>query len=101
MVRCLREKRCDDLQQYEFMLAYLASRCEYAYSAMGKSGYLYESVKDVLKWHSMRPRHYAFLLMRIGDWMALDEEQYRKEIVKQAKMSDEEIALKLKSMFGA
>lgn len=100
-MRCLREKKCDELQPCERVLAYLASRCEYAYGAMGKSGYLYESVKDVLKWHNMRPRHYAFLLMRIGDWMALDDERYRKEIVKQAKMSDEDIALKLKSMFGA
>lgn len=101
MVRCLRESKCEELQSYERILAHLASKCEYAYGAMGRSGYLYESVKDVCRWHSMRPRHYAFLLMRIGDWMALDDEQYRKEIVKQAKMSDEEIALKLKSMFGA
>ena len=100
-MRCLRERKCKGLQKFEQTLAYLASRCEYVYSAMGRSGYLYESVKDVLKWHNMHPKYYTFLLMRIGDWMALDEERYRKEIVKQTKMSDEEIALKLKSMFGA
>ena len=67
---------------------------------MGRAGFLYQSVKDRLKWFGLRPKRYVYILMRIGDWMGLDDETYRKEIVRQTKMSDEEIASKLKIAFG-
>ena len=99
-MRCLRESKCAQLKSFERHLAIVASRCEFAYGAMGRTGFLYDSVKDRLKWAKLRPKHYIYTLMRVGDWMGLDEETYRKEIVRQAKMSDEEIAHKLKAAFG-
>jgi hypothetical protein len=78
----------------------VASRCEFAYGAMGRVGFLYESVKDNLKWMKLRPKQFANLVMRVGDWIALDDETYNKEKVRVMKMDAAEMAAILKATFG-
>ena len=87
------------MSDFEAVLARVASGCEYAYG-MSRVGYLYESVKDNLRWTGLRPKMFARLIMRIGDWMALDDEQYNKEKVRLMSMDSDEIAELLKARFG-
>lgn len=67
---------------------------------MGKVGYLYESVKDELRWHNMSVKAHKWIVMRIGEVMALDDDQYKKEKTKAMKMSNDAIANALISAFG-
>jgi len=67
---------------------------------MGRVGFLYESVKDQLKWNSLSQKCYTKLLCGVGKIMALSDEDYKKEKVKATKMSNSSIAETLKSAFG-
>ncbi len=99
-MRCLREKKCENLQDFEWILLKVANRCEFAYGGMGRVGFLYESVKDNLKWMKLRPKLFTRFVMRIGDWMALDDETYNKEKVRVMRMDAAEMAATLKAAFG-
>jgi hypothetical protein len=79
---------------FEKVLAYVASQCEYNYGAMGRAGYLYESVKDQLKWAGMTVKNHIRTVMRIGDLMSMNDEDYKdasKENLPAAGMSGKEL----------
>jgi len=67
---------------------------------MGKVGYLYESVKDQLRWNNLSVKQYVRVISQIGNIMALSEENYKKEKVKAMKMKSEDIVDAVKSVFG-
>ena len=67
---------------------------------MGATGYLYESIKDNLKWAGIRKKFYVGIISKIGALFVLDDEAYNKERVKHTNMDTEEIANTLKAVFG-
>ncbi len=67
---------------------------------MGRVGYLYESVKDNIRWTKLSVKRYVKIISNIGQIMALSDENYNKEKVKAMKMSSSSIAEALKSAFG-
>ena len=86
-----------ELQSFERYLLMIATKCEYAYGAMGRVGFLYESMKDQLRWNKLSVKHYVTLLSRVGGFMALDDEQFKKEKRKRVKV---EAANSLMAAFG-
>jgi len=67
---------------------------------MGRVGYIYESVKDQLRWHKLSVKQYVRLVSNIGQIMALSDDDFRKEKVKAMKMNKSEIANALITAFG-
>jgi len=67
---------------------------------MGKVGYLYESVKDQLRWHGLSVKNYEGIISTIGQIMALSDEDYNKERVRALKMNKSEMAEALIAAFG-
>ncbi len=67
---------------------------------MGRVGYLYDSVKDQIRWHKLSVKHYTKLISNIGQVMALRDEDYEKERVKQMKVSNIDTQNSLLSLFG-
>jgi len=67
---------------------------------MGRVGYLYESVKDQLRWNNLSVKDYVGVISRIGQVMAYSEEDYKKERVKAMKMKPSDISDSLKAVFG-
>lgn len=88
------------MQEFEKILATISAGCEYAYGGMGKVGFLYESMKDRLKWSHLSVKYYIRLISQIGQILSMDEETYKKEKVKATRMSNESLAEALKSAFG-
>ena len=78
----------------------ISSKCEYNYGAMGRVGYLYESIKDQIRWHKLSVKKYVNLISSIGQIMALSEDDYKKEKAKIKKMRNSEMVDALKTMFG-
>jgi len=99
IAKCLREKKCKNLKQFEIALANIASKCSINYGAMGAIGFLYESVKDEIRWAGIRPKFYTKIVMRIGELVTMDEKEYKKRVVKDGEMTDDEIANILKTAF--
>lgn len=96
----MRERKCKELQYWEIVLANVASRCEFAIGLNGASGFLYENVKDRLKWSGLRSKHFIWLVMRVGEWLTLNEEEYQKRKVRAMRMSADDMAKALKAAFG-
>ena len=67
---------------------------------MGRVGYLYDSVKDRLKWDHLSVKDYISLLMDIGQVMSLSDKDYDKQRVKQIKMPADSIAKALIAAYG-
>lgn len=67
---------------------------------MGATGYLYESIKDNLKWAGIRKRFYVGIISKIGALFVLDDETYNKERLKYMNMDTNEITNTLKAVFG-
>ena len=67
---------------------------------MGRIGYLYESVKDQLRWHSLSVKRYEGLIFSIGDIMALNDEDYKKAKAKYMKMKNSEMIDALLAAWG-
>ena len=88
------------VSQYELILANVASKCSTQYGAMGAVGFIYESVKDELLWANISRKRYTSLLMKVGTLYCLDEKEYNKLRVREFKMSSDEIATRLKAIFG-
>ena len=86
--------------KYELILANVASKCSIAYGAMGAIGFIYESVKDELYWAGLSRKRYTSLLMKVGSLYCLDEKEYNKLRVREFRMSGDEIATRLKAIFG-
>lgn len=82
------------------MIASVAAGCEYNYGAMGRVGFLYESMKDRLKWSKLSVKHYIRMLSQIGQILCLGDEDYKKEKAKATKQSSSAIENALKSAFG-
>lgn len=81
-------------------MAKVASKCEYEYGPNGAAGYRYDSVKDNLTWNKLQKKRYTHLLMRVGDFMAMDEYSFKKASVENNKMKQSEIATALIKAFG-
>jgi len=96
----LREKRCKELEYWEIVLVNVASKCEFTIGLNGASGFLYKSVKDRLKWSGLRSKYFAWLIMRIGEWLVLSDEEYQKRKVRTMRMSTDEMIKTLKAAFG-
>jgi len=62
------------------MLAGVASQCEPAFGAMGRTGFLYDSAKDQLRWHDLSAKNHVRTIMRIGEVMALSDEDYESSL---------------------
>ena len=99
IAKCLREKKCKNLKQFEIALANIASKCTINYGAMGAVGYLYDSVKDEIKWANLRTKFYTKMLIKIGELLVLDNKEFSKRVVENSEMTDSEIANILKSAF--
>ena len=82
------------------VLANVASRCEYAYGGMGRVGFLYESMKDNLKWNDLDVKYYVHMLSSIGRVLSLSEDEYKKQKAKNIKASSDEIINTFSSIFG-
>jgi len=82
-------------------LANVASKCRIEYSAMGATGYLYESVKDELKWAGLRRKCYVAIISKIGSLIVLEDEEYNKKKVQETKMEADEMANALIQVFGS
>jgi len=67
---------------------------------MGRVGYLYDSIKDQLRWNHLCVKQYVGLISTIGQIMALSDEDYSKEKVKAMKMSSSSLAEALITAFG-
>jgi len=67
---------------------------------MGRTGFLYESVKDQLRWHKLSIKNYVGVISRIGQIMSYGEYDYKKEKVKAMRMQPNDIADALKVAFG-
>ncbi len=88
------------MQIFEKVLANIAAGCEYSYGAMGRVGFLYDSMKDRLKWSKLSVKRYVKIVSQIGQILSLSDEDYKKEKVKAMQMSANAIAEALKAAFG-
>ena len=53
--------------------------CQPDYSGMsGVVGYLYQSAKDSIKWHNLKPKDFINLIMSIGRLVYLSDEDFNK-----------------------
>ena len=74
--------------------------CEFNYGAMGRVGYLYESIKDRLKWNNLSVKRYIRLISQIGQIMSMSDDDYQKHRVEHTQMSDEAISNVFLKAFG-
>jgi hypothetical protein len=88
------------LQHFERVLANIASNCEFAYGAVGRVGYLYESIKDQIRWSNLSVKHYVRLISTIGRIMSLSEKDYESAKTKALQMSSNSIEDVLIKAFG-
>ena len=65
---------------------------------MGRVGFLYESVKDQLRWSKLSVKKYTKLISDVGKILSLSDEEYSKSKAKALKMSNEDLT---SSIFGA
>ncbi|PHR57288.1 MAG: hypothetical protein COA44_06200 [Arcobacter sp.] len=78
----------------------IAASCEFSYGPSGAVGYLYESVKDQMKWHKLSVKKYIKVVMGIGRIMVLSKEDYMKQKVENIKTPEVDMAGALKAAFG-
>jgi hypothetical protein len=78
----------------------VASKCAINYGAMGAVGFLYESVKDELKWAGFSQKHYTNFLIRLGQIFVMEDKEFNKQKVKYLEMNTNEIKATLIAAFG-
>ena len=88
------------MQYFEKILATVSRGCEYNYGVNGATGFLYDSMKDRLRWTKLSVKHYIALISQIGQILSMSKEDYSKAKVKATKMSGTEIAKALIAAFG-
>lgn len=66
------------MSEFEHILALACSKCEYAYGAMGRVGFSYDSAKDQLRWANLSAKRWVSLVMEVGRYMALGEKDWLK-----------------------
>ena len=49
--------------------------------------FLYQSAKDVLKWHNLSAKEYIKTVMRIGDYVGMDDKSFEKVLNSEEFMS--------------
>jgi len=67
---------------------------------MGRVGFLYESMKDEIKWKGLSPKHYIKIVSKIGYILSMEEKEYQKEKVSKEQMSDSAISEVFLKAFG-
>ena len=67
---------------------------------MGRVGFLYESMKDQLRWSKLSVKKYINIISHIGQILALSDKDYKKAKVKAVKMDTNAIADALLSAYG-
>lgn len=82
------------------MLTNIAARCEFSYGAMGRVGFLYESMKDQLKWSGLKVKSFIGIVSQVGQVLSMRDEDYQKHRVEHTQMSDEAIAQVFLRAFG-
>jgi len=90
----------NSLRSFEKALANVAAKCEFNYGAMGRVGFLYESVKDQLKWHHLVVKDYVRIISQIGQIMSMSDEDFNKHKVEHIEMSQEAISQVFLKAFG-
>lgn len=88
------------MSHFEHVLADVASRCEYGYGGMGRSGFLYGSVKDQLKWKNLSASQWVTIVMEIGKYLVLDDKTWEKVKNSQATTGGADISSALIAAFG-
>ena len=68
---------------------------------MGATGFLYESIKDELKWAGLRKKYYVNFLSSIGTLKVLTDEEYAKRKVEDVNMETEHLVNTLINVFGS
>jgi len=76
--------------------------CEFNYTSYGAVGFLYKSAKDNIKWANVKPKKLIYIIMRIGDLLAIQEDKdFNKAIAKFDKKQDtKSLAAALIAAFG-
>lgn len=90
----------EDLQTFEKVLANLSAKCEFNYGAMGRVGFLYESVKDQLIWHHLVVKDYVKIVSQIGQILSMSDKDFDKYKVEHTQMSDDAISAVFLKAFG-
>ena len=89
------------MQRFEHTLGYVASRCEINYSgAVGAVGYLYLSAKDQLKYAKLSQKKYIHLIMGIGRYMVMSDEDFAKSSIGAREQSVDDMSAMLIAAFG-
>lgn len=68
------------------------------YSAMGAVGFLYESMKDQLRWHNLKPKKHIEYISTIGKYISMSDKDFAK--ANREKQSTDDIAAMLIAAFG-
>jgi len=88
------------LQTFEKYLAGVASKCEFNYGAMGRVGFLYESMKDQLRWNNLSVKNYVRIISQIGQVLSMEDKDFDKYKVEHTQMSDDAISAVFINTFG-
>ena len=67
---------------------------------MGRVGFIYESAKDQLRWARLSVKKNIGTICKIGQILAMSEENYKKSKVKAMRMDAPSLAEALKVAFG-
>ena len=67
---------------------------------MGAVGFLYESIKDNIKWNNLEVKQYTSLVANIGKILTMSDKDYQKYKVEHTTMSDEAISSVFLKAFG-
>ena len=67
---------------------------------MGAVGFLYESVRDELKWAKLRAKFYTKMLMKIGAYLVMEDKDYNRLKTQNTELNTDEVAEKLIAIFG-
>ena len=65
-----------DLCDFEGYLLNIAKRCEIKIGFNGLEGFLYESVKDQIKWANLSVKKYVGMVMAIGYYATMKKEDF-------------------------
>lgn len=63
-------------------------------------GFLYESMKDQLRWGKLSVKHYVNIVSQIGKVMSMDDKDYNRERAKEMKIDASKLVESLKTVFG-
>ncbi len=75
----MKENDCEPLTKAEHLLAIITSRCEYSFAGMGGAvGFNYQSVKDNLKWNGLSRKKFAHIILAVGRYLVLGDEDFGK-----------------------